>query len=63
MTDSAVNIERLGSDFDDTLYGGSGSYTEIDGGLGNDTYGEQAGRFVGGGEGDDVICTGTGGAL
>lgn len=63
-TDTAVNIEQFtGSDFDDTLYGGSGSYTEIDGGLGNDTlYGEQAGRFVGGGEGDDVIYAGTGGA-
>lgn len=63
-TDTAVNIEQFtGSDFDDTLYGGSGSYTEIDGGLGNDIlYGEQAGRFVGGGEGDDVIYAGTGGA-
>ncbi|MEZ5634469.1 hypothetical protein [Nitrosomonas sp.] len=63
-TDTAVNIEQFaGSDFDDTLYGGSGSYTEIDGGLGNDTlYGEQAGRFVGGGEGDDTIYVGTGGA-
>ncbi len=63
-TDTAVNIEQFfGSDFNDTLYGGSGTYTEIHGGLGNDTlYGEQAGRFVGGGEGDDIVYAGTGGA-
>ena len=63
-TDTTVNIEQFfGSDFNDTLYGGSGTYTEIHGGLGNDTlYGEQAGRFVGGGEGDDIVYAGTGGA-
>lgn len=63
-TDTTVNIEQFfGSDFNDTFYGGSGTYTEIHGGLGNDTlYGEQAGRFVGGGEGDDIIYAGTGGA-
>jgi Ca2+-binding RTX toxin-like protein len=63
-TDAAVSVEQFfGSDFNDTLYGGSGTYTEIHGGLGNDTlYGEQAGRYVGGGEGDDIIYAGTGGA-
>lgn len=62
--DTAVNIEQFtGSDFNDTLYGGNGTYTEIDGGPGNDTlYGENAGRYVGGGEGDDTIYAGTGGA-
>lgn len=64
VTDTAVNIEQFsGSDFNDTLYGGTGNYTEIDGGQGNDTlYGEQAGRYVGGGEGDDTVYAGTGGA-
>ena len=63
-TDTAVNIERfVGSDFNDTLYGGPGTYIEIDGGAGNDTlYGQLAGRFVGGGSGDDIVYAGTGGA-
>lgn len=63
-TDTAVNIEQfIGSDFNDTLYGGPGTYTEIHGGLGNDTlYGKLAGRYVGGGDGDDIIYAGLGGA-
>ncbi len=63
-TDTAVNIEQfVGSDFNDTLYGGPGTYIEIDGGDGNDTlYGQLAGRYVGGGAGDDTIFAGLGGA-
>ena len=63
-TDTAINVERfVGSDFNDTLYGGPGTYIEIDGGDGNDTlYGQLAGRYVGGGSGDDTIYAGLGGA-
>ncbi|MCC1493899.1 hypothetical protein [Cognatishimia sp. F0-27] len=66
-TDRAVNIEGfVGSDFDDVLFGASGNqpaYHILDGAEGNDTiHARETSQIVRGGDGQDLIYAGTGGA-